>query len=269
MTSPKMTSPAQPRVQVGNLWFDAVTEREVIDTVSEAWAAGRGGSIIPVNVDVARMASRHPGLAELVATGSLVVADGMPLVWAARAGGQTLPERVTGSALVFSLSEAAAADGRSVFLLGGADGVPDKAAEALRMRFPGLRVAGTDSPPLGFDSTPEGVQRALAIVVAAAPNLVLVGLGFPRQEKLIEELRRVWPGAWYLACGGGIPMAAGISRRAAPLVQRLGLEWVHRLALEPRRLARRYLRDDLPFAIELLGRTAMRRFTRQRSEPAG
>jgi N-acetylglucosaminyldiphosphoundecaprenol N-acetyl-beta-D-mannosaminyltransferase len=269
MTAPKTTSPGKPRIQVGKLWFDALTEREAIATVRGAWAAGSGGSIIPVNVDVARTASRQPELAGLVAAGSLVVADGMPLVWAARAGGQVLPERVTGSSLVFSLSEAAAADGRSVFLLGGADGVPAKAADALRSRFPALRIAGTDSPPFGFDKAPEGVQRAVDAVTAAAPGLVLVGLGFPRQERLIEQLRQAWPSAWYLACGGGISMAAGITRRASPLMQRLGLEWMHRLLLEPRRLARRYLRDDLPFAIELLTRTAIRRVTRQRSEPAG
>ena len=265
MTSLKAESLTQPRIQVGNLWFDALTEREVIETVRSAWAAGRGGSIIPVNVDVARIATRQPDLADLVATGSLVVADGMPIVWAARAAGQALPERVTGSSLVFSLSAAAAADGRSVFLLGGAEGVPDKAAEALRLRSPNLRAVGTDSPPFGFDSTAEGVQRAVAGVVAAAPDLVLVGLGFPRQEKLIEQLQRAWPDAWYLACGGGIPIAAGIADRASSLVQRLGLEWVHRLLLEPRRLSRRYLRDDLPFAIKLLARTALGRLTRRRS----
>jgi N-acetylglucosaminyldiphosphoundecaprenol N-acetyl-beta-D-mannosaminyltransferase len=102
----------------------------------------------------------------------------------------------------------------------------------------------------------------VAAVVAAAPDLVLVGLGFPKQEKLIEQLRQAWPNAWYLACGGGIPMAAGVTPRATPLVQRLGLEWAHRLILEPRRLARRYLWDDVPFAIQLLARTATRRVTR-------
>ena len=247
---------------MGNFWLDALTEREVIDTVRKAWAAGRGGSIIPVNVDVARTVNRQPGLAELLNAGSLVVADGMPLLWAARAGGQALPERVTGATLLFSLSEAAAADGRSVFLLGGAAGVPEKAAEALSTRYPGLRVAGADSPPFGFDQTDDGMRRTIAAVSAAAPDLVFVGLGFPRQERLIERLRRAWPSAWYLACGGGIPMAAGVTRRASPLVQRLGLEWAHRLAIEPRRLARRYLRDDLPFAIGLLARAAMSRFPR-------
>ena len=269
MTSPQSTRTGQRRVPMENFWLDALTEREVVDSVREAWAAGRGGSVIPVNVDVARTVKREPDLAGLLDAGSLVVADGMPLLWVARAAGQALPERVAGSALLFSLSAAAAADGRSVFLLGGADGVPEKAAEALRARFPDLRVAGAESPPFGFDQTREGVERAIAAVTAAAPDLVFVGLGFPRQERLIEQLRRAWPSAWYLACGGGIPMAAGITRRASPLMQRLGLEWAHRLVLEPRRLARRYLRDDLPFAIGLLARAAMRRFARSPAGPAG
>ena len=253
---------------MGRLRFDALTENGVVEVVREAWAAGRGGSIIPVNIDVARAAAREAALAQLVGNGSLVLADGMPLVWASRARGHVLPERVTGSSLVFSLSAAAAAEGRSIFILGGAEGTPEKAAQALVARSANLRIAGTDSPPLGFDQTDEGVQHAVAAVAAAEPDLVLVGLGFPRQERLIEKLRQAVPDAWFLACGGGIPMAAGTVRRASPVVQRLGLEWAHRLALEPRRLARRYLRNDLPFALVLLARSAAHRFTRHRSHAA-
>jgi N-acetylglucosaminyldiphosphoundecaprenol N-acetyl-beta-D-mannosaminyltransferase len=252
-------------MRVGDLWFDALTENGVVDAVREGWAAGHGGSIIPVNIDVARAAARQAGLAQLVGNGSLVLADGMPLVWASRARGHVLPERVPGSSLLFSLSAAAAANGRSVFILGGSDGVPEKAAEALVAQSGNLRIAGTDSPPFGFDQTEEGVQDAVAAVAAAAPDLVFVGLGFPRQERLIERLRQAVPHAWFLACGGGISMAAGQVRRASPVVQDLGLEWLHRLALEPRRLARRYLRDDLPFALALLARSAAHRITRHRS----
>ena len=250
-----------PKVQVGGLWFDALTEADVMEVVGRAWVAGHGGSIIPVNIDVARAVAREASLAELVATGSLVVADGMPLIWAAKAKGKKLPERITGSSLVFSLSAMAAAEERSVYLLGGADGIPERAADALAARFAGLNVVGADSPPFGFDRTVEGVRQAIDAVVSAAPDLVFVGLGFPRQERLIQRLREEWPGAWYIACGGAIPMAAGVVSRAAPLVQRLGLEWMHRLALEPRRLARRYLRDDLPFALVLLARSTAERFT--------
>jgi len=250
------------RVGVGDLWFDPLTQDEAVEVVRKAWAAGQGGSIIPVNVDVARAATRDAALAELVGRGSLVIADGMPLVWAARIKGAKLPERVAGSSLIFPLCAAAAADGKSVYLLGGAEGVPAKAAEALAARFPDLRVAGTQSPEFGFDRTEDGARQVVSAVAAAAPDLVFVGLGFPRQERLIEQLRQQLPGAWCLACGGGIPMAAGIVRRASPLVQRLGFEWAHRLLLEPRRLAGRYLRDDLPFALALVARSVAQRFRR-------
>jgi N-acetylglucosaminyldiphosphoundecaprenol N-acetyl-beta-D-mannosaminyltransferase len=247
---------------VGGLWFDALTEEQVVDLVRGAWAGGRGGSIVPVNIDVARAAARNAQLADLIARASVVVADGMPLVWAARAKGDRLPERVAGSSLIFPLSAAAAADGKSVYLLGGAEGVPEQAAEALVARSADLRIAGTSSPEFGFDNTREGARRAVAAVAAAAPDVVFVGLGFPRQERLIELVRQELPTAWCLACGGGIAMTAGAVPRASPVLQRLGFEWVHRLALEPRRLARRYLRDDLPFALALVIRSAAQRFTR-------
>jgi N-acetylglucosaminyldiphosphoundecaprenol N-acetyl-beta-D-mannosaminyltransferase len=251
----------RPRIRVGNVWLDPLREREVVTVVREAWAAGHGGSVMTVNADIARAGARRPALAELIDSGSLVLADGMPLVWAARLGGQRLPERVAGSSLVLSLSEAAAADARSMFLLGGAEGVPVRAAEALCTRFAGLNIAGTASPPFGFDRTDDGIRRVVTDVVSAAPDLVLVGLGFPKQERLIARLREAWPTAWYLACGAGIPMAAGQFRRASPILQRFGLEWAHRLALEPRRLAGRYLRDDLPFTVGLLAHSAARRFS--------
>lgn len=148
-----------------------------------------------------------------------------------------------------------------MFLLGGAEGVPVRAAAALRSRFEGLNIVGTASPPFGFDQTDEGIHRVVTSVASAAPDLVLVGLGFPKQERLIARLREAWPNAWYLACGAGISIAAGDFRRASPLLQRIGLEWAHRLALEPRRLAGRYLLDDLPFTVGLLAHSAASRFS--------
>lgn len=263
MTSPKPTGRGLTRVRVGDIRLDALTQGQVVDAVRKAWATGDGGSIIPVNVDVARAATRDAALAQLIARGSLVIADGMPLVWAARIQGDALPERIAGASLIFPLTAAAAADGKSVYLLGGADGIPETAAEALAGRFAGLRIAGTQSPPFGFDRTAEGTRTVVSAVAAAAPDLVFVGLGFPKQERLIEQLRQELPSAWFLSCGGGISMAAGAVRRASPVIQRLGFEWLHRLMLEPRRLAGRYLRDDLPYALALLVRSVVRRFTRK------
>ncbi len=240
------------RVAVDSVGLCPLTEVEVVAHVRGEWVAGRGGSIITANVDIIRAAAHDGELAALVNSAPLVVADGMPVVWAARLAGNEIPERVTGSSLVFSLAEAAAVDGRSVFVLGGDPGVPDAAGSVLRARFPGLRVVGTAAPPFGFENTAQGMAEVVAAVTAVVPNLVLVGLGFPKQERTIQRLREALPHAWFLGCGAGIPMAAGRLRRAPGVMQRLGMEWLHRLALEPRRLARRYLLDDLPFALVLL-----------------
>ncbi len=260
-----MPSYPQARVPVGAVTVWSVSEADLARHVSAAWSDGEGGAIVTANVDIVRAATRDPALAALIARSEVVVADGMPVVWAGRIAGAKVPERVTGSSLVFTLSEAAARAGRSIYLLGGNPGVPEAAARALTARYPGLRVAGTDSPPFGFETDPDLTERAVAACAAANPDLVLVGLGFPKQERLIELLRDRLPDTWFLGCGAGIPMAAGEFRRAPGLVQRAGGEWLHRLALEPRRLARRYLRDDLPFALRLLAGAARTRFRRPTS----
>ncbi len=254
------------RVRIGGVLFDALTEEDVIAHVRQEWASGRGGWIVTPNVDILRAMNRDESLVDLV-SGALVVADGMPLLWAARLAGDVLPQRVTGASLIFSLTEAAARDGRSVYIVGGAPGVPECAAQSLCTRFPALRVAGTQSPPFGFDGSEEGVQRTVDSVVQAAPDLVFIGFGFPRQEQLIVRLRQVIPHAWFVGCGGAIPMAAGEVTRAAPWLQRLGLEWLHRLVLEPRRLAHRYLRDDLPFAVCLMVSALRARMARRHRLP--
>jgi N-acetylglucosaminyldiphosphoundecaprenol N-acetyl-beta-D-mannosaminyltransferase len=253
-----MTIPAE-LVPVGTVSVMPMTMAEVAEHVSTAWLHGEGGSILTVNVDILRSLSRNSELATLAETAEIVVADGMPLVWAASLAGYTVPERVTGASLVTSLAEAAAGASRSVYLVGGEPGVPEAAGRALSERFPGLRIAGTDSPPFGFDQDAEQVAELVRRVEDAAPDLVLVGLGFPKQERLIAQLRQVLPHTWMLGCGAGIPFAAGQFRRAPQLLQRVGAEWVYRLALEPRRLARRYLVHNLPFAVSLLASSLAQR----------
>lgn len=247
---------------VAGVEFDALTEEQVVAEVMEGLRTGRGGWIVTPNVDICRQASRDPEARALIARASVVVADGMPLVWASRLGSEPLPERVAGASLIFSLSAAAAAGGRSVYLLGGEPGVPDKAAAELKTRFPGLQIAGTDAPPPGF--VLDEVQERLA---AARPDIVFVGLGFPKQERVIAAVAPGLPQTWFVGCGAAIPFAAGALRRAPERVQRAGLEWAWRLASEPRRLFRRYLMEDLPFALRLLvtARMAAARASRRAS----
>ncbi|MFG2076584.1 WecB/TagA/CpsF family glycosyltransferase [Nonomuraea maritima] len=231
---------------------DAVAEEEVVRRVEGALEAGRGGRIVTPNVDICRAVRRDAALRELVCSAEIVVADGMPLVWAARLLGTPVPGRVTGADLLWSLSGLAARRGWPVYLLGGPPGAAAGAAGALTARFPSLRVCGVHSPPYGFDTTAEGRARVRRDVAAARPRIVFVGLGFPRQDLLAAELRADLPDAWFLGCGAALSFAAGTVPRAPRCMQRTGLEWAFRLACEPGRLARRYLVNDLPFATHLL-----------------
>jgi N-acetylglucosaminyldiphosphoundecaprenol N-acetyl-beta-D-mannosaminyltransferase len=239
-------------VRVAGLDFDALSEEQVVAQIVAAAANGRGGWVATPNIDICRQASRDPAVRAMLQQASLVVPDGMPLIWASRLCGEQLPERVTGSSLIFTLSAAAAANGRSIYLLGGEPGVPERAAEELARCFPGLRVAGTAAPPFGFDRRPEELAAVRAQVAQAQPDIVFVGLGFPKQERVITEIAPGIPGAWFVACGAAIPFAAGVLQRAPRWMQQSGLEWAYRLMSEPRRLFRRYLVHGMPFAARLL-----------------
>jgi N-acetylglucosaminyldiphosphoundecaprenol N-acetyl-beta-D-mannosaminyltransferase len=238
----------------------AITESRVVSVVRRALRRGEGGRIITPNVDIVRQARRDAEIRSFLADATLVVADGMPLVWASRLGGTPLPERVTGSSLIWSLSAGLAADRRSIFVLGGdTPAVARRAATTLAGTNPGLRVAGHLSPEYGFDRDRRRLDEMCDAVVAAAPDLVFAGVGFPKQERVISRLRERLPHAWFLGCGMAVNWAAGRQRRAPAWMQRTGLEWTHRLCTEPRRLARRYLRHDAPYAVRLLLATATRR----------
>jgi N-acetylglucosaminyldiphosphoundecaprenol N-acetyl-beta-D-mannosaminyltransferase len=256
---------------VGGLGIDPLTEAEVVAYVRRALDAGDGGWIVTPNVDILRMATVDPLLCKELNDADLVVADGAPLVWAARLAGTPLPERVAGSDLIWSLSQGLARDGRSVYLLGGTPAPAGtgrlegahRAAIALTTAYPGLRIAGHASPRYGFDTRPDELAEVCAELVEAKPDLVYVGLGFPRQERLIARLRADLPGAWFLGCGAAINFVAGDVPRARPWLRRAGLEWLDRLAREPGRLAGRYLRRDLPFATALLARAGLARLSRR------
>lgn len=229
----------------------ALTETETIQYVLDERGQGRGGWICTANTDILRQWRHSAEVRELVAGADLVVADGMPLVWASHLEGTPLPERVTGSGLALTLSAAAAAAGESVFLLGGNPGVAEQAADRLIELNPELQVAGTLCPPVGFERDPEWHERIAQTLRDAEPGIVYVALGFPKQERLIADLRAELPGAWFIGCGAALSFVAGDLERAPKLIQRFGLEWLHRLVQEPRRLSRRYLLEGFPFTARL------------------
>jgi N-acetylglucosaminyldiphosphoundecaprenol N-acetyl-beta-D-mannosaminyltransferase len=255
LLAPKVTAPEMPRVRLLGLEFAALSEEQTINHIITEASEGRGGWLCTVNLDIMRQSWRSAELRKLVSDADLVVADGMPLIWASAVQGQPLPERVAGSSMTISLTAAAARASASVFLLGGNPGAADGAAQTLRQISPELRIAGTLCPPFGFESDRNAIDWITRRVVSSRPDIVYVGLGFPKQEQLIVALREHLPQAWFMPCGISFSFLSGEIRRASPTLQRLGFEWLHRLVQEPRRLGKRYLLHDTPFMVTLLSQS--------------
>lgn len=219
--------------------FHDVTFAEAVAWAMARMRQGRPACIATANLDFLMQSWCDPELHRILLEADLVIADGWPIVWASRRFGPALRERVTGSDLTPMLAAACARENRSVFLLGGGPGVAGKAAAALCARYPGLRVAGCYSPPLAdvLDMDHDDLRRRLR---EAAPDLLLVAFGAPKQEKFINLNLRHWSVPVAMGVGGTLDFLAGVQQRAPVLVQRLHLEWLWRMATNPRRLFRRY-----------------------------
>jgi len=257
---PRTDSPRpSAKVSLMGVRIDCVTERQVIARVISSIRDGRGGWIVTPNVDHLRIISQRPDLLGMLSDATLTVADGMPLIWASRLQGTRLPERVTGAGLTLSLTAAASRAGASIFLLGGDPGDAEAAAAVLKRVNPGLKVAGIICPPPGFENDALKMAEIGNALHSSKPDLVYSCVGFPKQEFVIRALRHRLPSAWFLGLGGSLAIVSGRTRRAPRWMQTIGMEWLWRLGLEPRRLFRRYIIDDLPFAIRLLVTAALQR----------
>jgi len=233
------------RIQLFGCTLDSLTMGEVVDRLL-GWAGQSSECryVVTPNVNHVVMLESHTRLRGAYADAALVLADGMPLVMAAKVLGRQLPERVAGSDLVPALLEAAnSKGGLRIFLLGALPGVADRAAENIKSRWPSLEVVGTYSPPLGFENDAAENARIIAMIAEARPQVLVVGLGAPKQELWVHEHRKQLSGCIALCVGATIDFLAGKKSRAPRWMRKIGLEWVHRVATEPRRLCGRYWRD--------------------------
>lgn len=232
-------------VPIDNLNFSEALAQ--IDHFVQAGRAVRKvHQIATVNTDFLVKSTGDPKLLRLLQSVHLATPDGMPLIWASRLLGTPLKERVTGADLVPALAELASQKGYSIYFFGAGPGIAQKAAEILQQRYPGLKVAGVASPP--YTSVQEMDRTALDDIRAADPDILLVALGNPKQEKWIEMHGRHLGVPVIMGVGGSLDFIAGNIKRAPLWMQRTGFEWLYRLIQEPRRLWRRYVVDMLVFS---------------------
>lgn len=243
---------ARHRVELAGTLIDQIDFAGALDRMASFLDSPFCHQVVTVNLDFLSIAAREPAFRDAINRSDLAVADGMPLVWASRMKGQPLPERITGNELVGECCRIAADTGRGIFLLGAAQGVAETAGRGLRDRYPGLRIAGTYSPPYG-PLTSEDNQRIIETINATKPSFLFVALGAPRQDLWIQQHLHLLDTHVAMGVGCVLDLLAGSIRRAPQWMQRLGMEWSYRLAQEPQRLWRRYIVDDLPMLGQLVG----------------
>ncbi|HLJ61221.1 MAG TPA: WecB/TagA/CpsF family glycosyltransferase [bacterium] len=190
--------------------------------------------VVTVNVEMVMLARRDADVRGILRRASLVVADGVGVVWGSRQLGRTLPGRVPGIDLAARLCQEAARRQWRVYLLGGRPGVADGAAARLRAWYPGLLVVGARD---GYFS-PDADRDVVRAIRDAAPTVLLAGLGAPRQERWLSERLADLSVPVAMGIGGALDVWTGRARRAPRVWQTLGLEWCYRLLREPRRFGR-------------------------------
>jgi N-acetylglucosaminyldiphosphoundecaprenol N-acetyl-beta-D-mannosaminyltransferase len=235
------------KVKIGKVYIDNVTLNESVDVIDNMVEQNVKTFVVTPNVDhIVKLESDRDFLRVYQEAG-LVLADGNPLVWASHLMGNPLKERVTGSDLFPALCEKASKTKRTVFFLGGLDGVAEKAADNLKEKFPGLEVVGTYCPPFGFDKSKEENDRIVAMINEVRPDILFVGVGAPKQEKWIYNNIKELNINVAIGIGASFDFEAGTIKRASKAYQNAGLEWFWRFSQEPKRLFKRYFVDSLKF----------------------
>jgi N-acetylglucosaminyldiphosphoundecaprenol N-acetyl-beta-D-mannosaminyltransferase len=232
---------------VAGVLVDDVSMADAVDAIDRLIARQAPAYVLTPNADHVVRVQRDPSFAAIYREAALVLADGMPIVWASRLLGTPLQEKVSGSDLFPHLCARAAEKGYGVYLLGGQPGAAAVAGARLKTRHPALRIAGHCCPPLGFDQDEAASAQVVRAVVEARPHILFVALGSPKQERWIHRHLATCQVPVAIGVGASIDFAAGVVRRAPGWMQRAGLEWLWRLLVEPRRLWRRYLIEDPKF----------------------
>ncbi len=239
--------------------FNRVRKDEAADMIIELAQQRKRGFVVTPNVNMLTLLPFHPELKEIVNQAAVSVVDGWPIVWASRKlEKHALPERVAGSDLFPLICEHAAQKGLALALMGAAEGVADKAAARLKERYPELKIVGTYCPAMEDEISEQSTSKMLAFCNQVKPDILLLGMGIPKQEKWIAANVKKMDIGIALCFGGVIDFAAGKIKRSPKWVVNLGLEWLWRLFMSPKQYWRRtILRFPMffpMFANELISR---------------
>ena len=231
------------RIQLLNTEIDNISMEEALDRIDAMVQGRKPAYVVTPNLDHIVTIERDAYFREAYAHADLILADGKPLLWIAKARKTPIREKISGSDLFPRLAELAANKGYTMFFLGAGEGIAAQAAEKLKKQYPGLRIAGCYAPPIGFEQDRSAVHEIIQRVQTVNPDILVVGLGTPKQEKFLYRDYKQMGVPVSLGLGASFDFVAGNRKRAPRWMSEHGLEWLYRTLQEPKRLAGRYIKD--------------------------
>jgi N-acetylglucosaminyldiphosphoundecaprenol N-acetyl-beta-D-mannosaminyltransferase len=230
------------RINIAGVKIDRYNFDEVVKRIADrALSGGAPAYVVTPNAQHIVTLQKDAHFREIYRQAFLVVPDGVSLLWAANFLRTPLKGRVNGTDLLERLCAIAPEKGLKIFLLGGRTGAAQKAKQILQARHPGLQIVGAHCPPYGFESNPAELALINSQIKAAAPHILFVGLGAPKQEYWLSANYQALGVPISVGIGVSFELVAGMVKRAPVWMQKIGLEWFFRLIIEPRRLWQRYI----------------------------
>lgn len=228
-----------------NTYINNTTMSETIDAIEQLIAADKKSYIVTINVDVVMKIESDSYLKEITDNADMVLVDGKPLVWISKIHKKPVKEKISGSDLVPELCTVAAQKGYTLFLLGGKEGIAEKAKKRLEEQLPTIKIVGTYAPPFGFERNETELNIINNMISEVHPDMLIACFGCPKQEKWIYENYKKYDATVSICAGATVDFLAGNVKRAPKWMSEHGLEWFYRFLQEPKRMFKRYFIDDV------------------------
>lgn len=228
-----------------NTYVTNVNMDETVQAIEDMIASEKKSYIVAINVDVVIKIENDSYLKEITDKADMVLVDGKPLEWIAKWHKRPIKAKISGSDLVPILCERAAEKGYSIFIIGGKEGIAEKAKQNLERDMPGIRIVGTYAPPFGFEKDKKELNRINEMISNANPEILITCFGCPKQEKWIYENYQEYDAKVSVCAGATVDFLAGNVKRAPRWMSDHGFEWFYRFLQEPRRMFKRYFIDDV------------------------
>lgn len=228
-----------------NTYVNNVDMNEVLSAIDEMIASDKKNYVVAINVDVVMKIEEDPYLKKIVDEADMVLVDGKPLVWISKWNKRPVKAKISGSDLVPLLCTKARDKGYSIFIIGGKDGVAEKARENIERNLSGIKVAGTYAPPWGFEKDEIEVEKINKMISKVHPDILITCFGCPKQEKWIYQNYQKYDAKVSICAGATVDFLAGNVNRAPRWMSEHGFEWFYRFLQEPKRMFKRYFIDDV------------------------